>query len=152
MNCAFDIDCLFPQKPERKRNGCFAKGHTPANKGRKWEEWMSEGGRINAKKNLEKGRHCGNWKIAQESRKIAIVGVAPNGKAVYFDCAADAERKTGIYATNIRHCCNGKRNEAGGVFWFYADKWNGVITERMLHKHESADKYRETKRRNKGIK
>lgn len=37
-----------------------------------------------------------------------------------FNSMMDAERKTGIKASNICKCCKGQRNHAGGYEWRYA--------------------------------
>ena len=38
-----------------------------------------------------------------------------------YESAADAERKTGIFASNIGLCCRGRISQAGGYHWRYAD-------------------------------
>ena len=123
MNCSYDLDTLFPARPERKANGQFAKGHIPATKGRKWSEWMPEDGQKAALRNLYKGRSKNNWKKATDARKVPVVGVTLEGRYFYFDSPADAGRATGIMAENIRSALKGRRNSAGQMFWFYASKY-----------------------------
>lgn len=39
-----------------------------------------------------------------------------------YDCIADAERRTGICNQNIGKCCRGRRANAGGFQWKYAEE------------------------------
>ena len=113
-NYCFDLDTLVPAKPKYQRNkGRFVKGHTPHNKGKKWSEWMSEEGQAKALSGLY---HGGRHGIGGQNA-IAIVGINKDGKECFFDSSKDAERKTGIDARNIRHCCEGHRKRAGGIRW-----------------------------------
>jgi len=105
-------------------NGRFLKGHKPFNKGLKQKDWM-DGRKI--KKVLSKLQRNGNPDIGG-SNAIRIIGVK-NGKFYPFSSSEDAYRKTNICARNIRSCCHGKRNKAGGVQWFFEDdpKWTKLI-------------------------
>lgn len=112
----FDLDLMLGQKPKSKPKGQFAKGHVPFNKGRKWDEWMDGRKQRRVKRCLV---HKGNPNLPGANR-IAIAGVK-DGKVVFFDSSQDAERKTGITARNIRHCCAKQRKHAGGCLWYYAN-------------------------------
>ena len=112
----FDLDALIGQVPYRKSNGQFPKGHTPANKGKKWDEWLSPEMQEKVRACLT---HTGNKKIAGWNKKA--VAALKDGKVVFFESSKDAEAKTGINARNIRHTCKKERNFAGGCKWFYAD-------------------------------
>lgn len=111
---------LSPERPQyNPTNGQFLKGHTPHNKGKKWEDYMDmrKAKRIKriACKNLRGRKDIGGW------NKIAIVAVDDDGNVLgWFSSACDAERKTGIIARNIRSVCHGKRKKAGGFRWEFA--------------------------------
>lgn len=100
-------------------NGQFLKGHTPHNKGKKWKDYMDmrKARRIIriAKKNLTPNLNIGGW------NKKAVVAIDEENNILgWFSSALDAQRKTGIGASNIRKVCNGKRNHAGGFKWEWA--------------------------------
>lgn len=59
-------------------------------------------------------------RIKQHSRKKAVVSIDDFGNKEYFESQMDAERKTGVWHTNISKCCKGKQNKAGGYAWRYA--------------------------------
>ena len=111
---------LSPERPQyNPTNGQFLKGHVPHNKGKKWEDYMDmrKAKRIKriACKNLRGRMDIGGW------NKKPIVAIDDNGSIVgWFTSASDAERKTGIFASNIRKVCYGSRAKAGGFRWEYA--------------------------------
>lgn len=46
-----------------------------------------------------------------------------NGRVLAeFDSSLDAERKTGISASSIRHCISGQNKHAGGYIWKHKDE------------------------------
>ena len=112
----YDLDVLLGAMPKRKPNGQFCKGHVPANKGKKWDEWLPKEMQEKARANLyHKGRaEIGGW------NKKAIAALKDN-RVVFFESSKEAERRTGINARNIRHACNKERKFAGGCRWFFAD-------------------------------
>ena len=112
----FDLDTMIGQVPYRKSNGQFPKGHIPANKGRKWDEWLSPEMQEKVKANLQ---HNGNPSIAGWNRKA--IAAVKDKLVVFFESSKDAEAKTGINARNIRHVCNKERKKAGGIEWYYYD-------------------------------
>ena len=112
----WDLDQMIPQRPTRKKNGQWAKGHIPFNKGRKWSEWMDGRKQNKVRKCLD---HSGNPKIGGWNRKP--IAAVKDGKVVFFESSKDAQRKTGIEARNIRSVCSKKRKHAGGCQWFYTD-------------------------------
>ena len=79
----WDLDQLLGQKPKRKPNGRFVKGHVPHNKGKKWSEWMDGRKRRKVLKCLELGRIKGNPNIGGWNRK-AVVGISIEGKFAYL--------------------------------------------------------------------
>lgn len=120
----WDLDLMIGFKPKRKPKGRFAKGHVPHNKGKKWSEWMDGRKRRKVLKCLELGRIKGNPNIGGWNRK-AVVGISIEGKVCIFESSRDAGKKLGIEERNIRSCCEGKRNLAGGIFFQWAENWNG---------------------------
>ena len=144
MNCNYDLDCLFPPKPIKQRNnGRFVKGMTPHNKGKKWCEWMDGRKHNKVRKNLlHNGRpDIGGW------NKKQVVGISIDGKACVFESSKDVERKLGIESRSVRRCCEGKGNLAGGLFFMWAENWNGTteLTDKQKRKYEIAMKRKETK-------
>lgn len=90
------------------KTGRFMKGHVPANKGRKWSEWMSKKGqRRSAKgwKNLDKYRNInGRPDTAGRCRK-EVVAVHNNGKYHIFDSVDAAAKWIGGCRENVGRCC-----------------------------------------------
>ena len=146
MSDCFDLDVMMPAPPKRKAHGRFAAGHIPANKGRKWSEWMPAEGQKAALRNLDKGRKCNNWKKATDACKRPVVGVTLDGRYFYFDSSADAGRATGIMAENICSTLKGRRNSAGQMFWFYASQYTPgqPISQRALKSAAKKRKSRKT--------
>lgn len=111
---------LSPERPQyNPTNGQFLKGHTPHNKGKKWEDYMDmrKARRIKriACKNLRGRKDIGGW------NKKPIVAIDKDGNILgWFNSASEAEQKTGIFASNIRNVCHGKRKKAGGFRWEFA--------------------------------
>ena len=104
----------IPDKPLQRNplNGRFLKGHTPANKGKKWSEYMSKRGQRKAKKgwkNLDLYRPKGSPSAGR--KKKAVIAVNDTGKWIYFPTVAEAGRLMGISKDNISRCC--RENEAG---------------------------------------
>lgn len=144
MNCNFDLDCLLGAKPKiQRKNGRFVKGHIPHNKGKKWDEWMDGRKQRKVKKCLI---HIGNSTLPGWNKK-QVVGISIDGKACIFESSKDVERKLGIESRNVRGCCEGKRNLAGGLFFMWAENWNGKteLTDKQKRKYEIAMKRKETK-------
>ena len=100
---------LPPIRPKyNPTNGQFLKGNAPANKGRKWEEWMTEEGQRNARKgwkNLDIHRNKnGRPDTAGRCRK-AVIAIWDDGHfRVYID-GKTASEKLGISRENIGLCC-----------------------------------------------
>ena len=119
-------------------NGRILPGFVPKNKGKKWGEFKVP--KRSRKKILANLNDAGRRKGALASKTrtcIKVVGIM-NGEIIgMFESAAEAEKKIkgkgiAIRATNIRHCCKGKRPRAGGIKWFYEsdfEKWNEEIKE-----------------------
>lgn len=139
----------IPSVPIRKRGGKFPKGHTPFNRGRKWDEWMDGRKQRKVRRILLSHRqvnmNIGGW------NKRAVVGISVDGRMCFFDSSEDAARKLNIVSRNIRGCCDGRRNTAGGVFWRWADEWDGdtTISDEQRRKYEIMIKQQKTKRKNK---
>lgn len=96
----------IPDKPMQRNpiNGRFLKGHTPANKGKKWSEYMSRRAQQRARrgwKNLELHRHRGGSGRPEKP----VIAVNDTGKWLYFPSVAEAGRLMGIKRDNIARCC-----------------------------------------------
>lgn len=99
-----------------KKNGRFMKGHVPANKGKKWDEFMSKKGQRNSKKgwkNLGLYRPKTRPDNAGRCRK-AVIAVTDEGKWFYFEYIGQP-CELGFVGSreNIRRCCqfNQKRHK-----------------------------------------
>jgi hypothetical protein len=107
-------------------NGRFIKNRIPHNKGKKWNNWLSE---TEQKKILKNLTHQGNANIGKYQGE-KIVGIK-NGKFHgVFDHSNEAGIKLNLCSRNIRSCCHGKRKSCGGINWFYEkdfEKWNQLI-------------------------
>lgn len=140
MNYNYDLDTWLPAPPPRKSNGQFVKGHTPHNKGKKWSEYMDGRKARKIKRILlsyrQVNHNIGGW------NKKQIVGISIDGKACVFESSKDVERKLGLTARNVRHCCEGKRNIVGGIFFMWAENWNGSteLSDEQKRKYEIAMK------------
>lgn len=126
-----------PERPDRNPvTGRFLPGHTPANKGRKWDEYMT----AKSKKRVAVG-----WRNLDPYNKgnrltRRIVGIAPSGKWYIFPSISKASEITGIRRDNINQCCchskvsqtypKYTRKTAGGWHWFYEsdDAWLDLVS------------------------
>lgn len=54
--------------------------------------------------------------VCFKKRKTPIVCITTGD---IFNSAMEAERKTGIWATSILNCCDGKTSQAGKKDWAY---------------------------------
>lgn len=71
--------------------------------------------------------HIAKLKTAQfgskHHRARAVYQLSLSGEIIeYFECIADAERKTGVTNKNICKCCKKERRHAGGYVWRYAEE------------------------------
>lgn len=107
------------ERPHRNlKNGRFLKGNVPHNKGKKWSEWM-DGRKINKVRRIAMANLRPNMAIGGWNAKPIIAYTDDQLYVAWFASSADAERKTGIWARNIRSVCEGKRKKAGGFRWKY---------------------------------
>lgn len=88
--------------------GRFMKGHVPANKGKKWSEYMSKRAQKRAAKgwkNLDLHRNKnGRPDTAGRCRK-AVVAVMDDGRWQYFSYAGAAASWCGGRRENVARCC-----------------------------------------------
>jgi hypothetical protein len=130
-------------EPERRTrnaiNGRILPGHVPLNKGKKWGEYkVPKKSRKKILANLtDEGRKLGA-KASKPLLCIKIVGILNGEFMGMFESASDAQRKMAkigikVCHENIRNCCKGKRQRAGGINWFYEsdfEKWSKEIVEK----------------------
>lgn len=92
--------------------GRFLKGHTPANKGKRWDDFMSKRSQKKSSrgwKNLELYRH----RSEKAGRpKKAVVAVTDDGKFRVFSFSLPAAEWVGGSRHNIVRCC--RQNELHG--------------------------------------
>lgn len=125
---------LPPENPGNsgrcRKTGRFLKGHSrvPHNKGKHPREYMSRYYYYKIRKNLEKGRHMKKPGVAKALGK-SVVAIKDGKLMSVFPSSAEAGRKTGINASNIRAVCRGERRVAGGYRWFFEadDSWIDLV-------------------------
>lgn len=90
------------------QTGRFMKGHVPANKCKKWDEYMSKRSQKRASKgwrNLDLHRNKnGRPDTAGRCRK-AVIAVTDSGAWCHFDYLGDAARWIGGNRFNVGRCC-----------------------------------------------
>lgn len=92
-------------------NGRFTKGHVPANKGRKWDEYMSKRAQRRASKgwaNLDKFRPKKRPDNCSRCR-VQIVAVKENGTWCVLPYIGAAGEWIGGCRENVRRCCQSNR-------------------------------------------
>ena len=95
-------------------NGQWLKGHKPANKGRKWDEWATPEAQERMRKgwaNLDLHRNKnGRSDVAGRCRK-PVVAINANGKLLVFsDSRQAAKYLIGGFRENISRCCRLNHN------------------------------------------
>lgn len=99
---------LAPVRPQRNAvTGRFMKGHIPANKGRKWNEWASK----RSQKKMQKGwvnlithRPKKRADTAGRCRK-PIIAVREDGRFMFFKDSFVAGQWCGGRRENVNRCC-----------------------------------------------
>lgn len=111
---------LYISPLKRQNNavtGCFLKGHTPHNKGKKWEDYMDmrKAPKIKriALKNLRPRLDIGG------QNKRQVIGIKEGKIIGVWESAVKASEKLKLQRRNIAHCCQAKRKHCGGIRWFY---------------------------------
>lgn len=105
-----------PERPKyNPTNGRFLKGHTPANKGKKWSEWMSKRGQkrsMKGWKNIEIHRCRGNAEWIAKNHRVQVVAVLDDGTFRVFPMIGTAGEWVGGNRGNVHRCCeyNAKRH------------------------------------------
>lgn len=91
-----------------KQNGRFLKGHVPANKGKKWSDYMGKRAQERAAKgwkNLDQHRNKnGRPDTAGRCRK-QVIAVMDDGRWFHFAYIGDAAKWVGGKRENIGRCC-----------------------------------------------
>lgn len=126
-------------------NGQFLKGHIPANKGKKWSEFMSRRGQRNAARgwvNLDKYRPKTRPDNAGRCGK-PVIAVNDKGEWLYFQHIGAAGAYINGNRENVRRCCqenerarsrsgrasNSDHKYKGIRFYFESDtKWTTKIS------------------------
>lgn len=119
---------LPPEPITRSRTtGRFMKGHRPANKGKKWSEYMSKRSQRRAAKgweNLDKYRaHAKSPDAGEPPREV--VALYPNGKYACYDSIGHAAEALNCRRENIGRCC--RLNESQKVLRSLSPKKRGTI-------------------------
>ena len=98
-----------------RQNGRFLKGHVPANKGKKWSQFMSKRSQKRAAKgwkNLELYRNKnGRADTAGRSRK-EVIAVTDEGRWLYFSYLGAAAKWIGGNRENVGRCCRQNQRKA----------------------------------------
>jgi hypothetical protein len=104
---------LNPARPNRNlRTGQYLKGHTPANKGKSWDEYMTKRAQRKCAKgwkNLDKYRPKTRPDNAGRCRK-KCVAVTDDGKFRIFDYMGAAAQWVGGSRENVRRCCKSNQS------------------------------------------
>lgn len=99
---------LPPVRPKRNpKNGRFLTGHTPANKGKKWDEYLSKRKQKRCAKgwaNLDKYRPTSRPDTAGRCPKKTVV-VTDDGKFRIFSNLKEAAEWVGGNRENVGRCC-----------------------------------------------
>ena len=99
---------LGTERPQRNPlTGCFRPGHTPANKGKKWSEYMSKRAQKRAAKgwkNLDKYRPKTRADNAGRIRK-QVIAVMDDGSWKVFSYLGSAGAWVGGSRENVSRCC-----------------------------------------------
>lgn len=99
---------IAPELPKRNAvTGRFMKGHVPANKGKKWAEWMGKRAQKRAARgwvNLQKYRPKTRADNAGRCRK-PVVAVTDGGKWCVFPFIRAAAEWCAGSRDNVRRCC-----------------------------------------------
>ena len=140
MNRDYGVLHLPPVRVYRDAmTGRFLKGHTPANKGKKWNEFMPKRSQQRSSKgwrNLDLYRCKGHPNAGRP--KKGIIAIMDNGMFRVFSFSVPAAEWVGGSRHNVVRCCrqnelHGKNTDhkyKGVRFYFESDsKWLNKINE-----------------------
>lgn len=100
---------IAPEKPQHNaRTGRFLPGHTPFNKGKKWEDYASKGAQRRMRKgwkNLKDHRPKKRPDTAARCRKM-VVAVRDDGSWVVFTHIGEAGASVEGHGRNVSRCCS----------------------------------------------
>ena len=101
-------------KGRNLKTGRFMKGNVPANKGKKWDEYMGKRAQRRAKKgwkNLDKYRNKnGRADNAGRCRKV-VIAVMDDGKWNVFPYLGAAAKWVGGTRENVGRCCRDNQSK-----------------------------------------
>ena len=118
------VAMAFCEKPE----GCDIVNHldnNPSNNSAENLEWTTYEGNMQwaARQGRMKG-NLDNIQKAQESRKVPVIAISPDGEEMYFSSQINAAKQLGIQSEHIAAACRKEYGykRVGGYEWIYADK------------------------------
>ena len=99
-----------------KQNGRFMRGHVPANKGKKWSEYMGKRAQKRAARgwvNLDLHRNKNGRPDTSERFRKKVVAVMDDGSWLVFPFLVPAAEWIGGSRENVGRCCrmNGSKKE-----------------------------------------
>jgi hypothetical protein len=128
-------ELILHERPTRSPKGQFLKGNVPANKGKKWDEYMPKSSQRRAKKgwkNLVKYSAKG---AAAGRNKRAVVAITEDYIFVArFESIVAAARASGAQKRNIGLCCSGKAVETTVFCKKNGKRYNAVCVRRFAGK------------------
>lgn len=122
-------------------NGRFLKGNVPANKGKHWEEYLSEEAQSMCKKGWVNLRIYQPKKRPDNSEKWrkSVVGVLDNGRFKVFSHSEPAAAFCGGDRGNVNRCCRENQCHGSntdhrykGIRWYFESDlvWTSKIDKR----------------------
>lgn len=121
---------IGPLTGRNAKTGRFMKGHVPANKGKKWDEYMPKKARKRCArgwKNLDLHRNKNGRPDNAGRCKKKVVAMEDGGKCHFFPYIGAAAKWAGGRAENVGRCC--RQNSLG-----YASKITGKVNTNHKYK------------------
>jgi cell fate regulator YaaT (PSP1 superfamily) len=115
---------LYIEPERKKKGGYFKKGNIPWNKGLSWNEqgWTKERReKVIAQLRINKDKNKYN---RMNPRTKPVIQMDEDGDRLHwYKSSADAARKLGVNARNIRMVCDGHRKHCGGFRWRWDERF-----------------------------
>jgi hypothetical protein len=132
-----EYELKITERPQRnRRTGRFMKGSVPANKGKRWDDYMPKQSQKRSKRGWKNLRKYGKKGAGAGWNKRAVVAITADGTFVgRFESGAEAAHCSGAHQRNINCCCRKQRKHAGKTAdgrllqWFYEtdDTWIELV-------------------------